>query len=128
MDFKTDGKNLKNFLKGEKSEKQSILHTLRKFCRAYENPKNQFARGAKILHTLRKPFCTPCENFTGHAKNSHTHLCFAKIPRKIAFLCENPLRKAVRNQRGCVNPFRNPKTHFTNLCEVQQPLRILTVI
>ena len=70
-------------------EKQSISHTLRKFCRACENPKNQFARGAK--------FCTPCEKF------AHPPLLC-----EIALLCENVLRKPVRNQKGCANQFCNP--------------------
>ena len=97
-------------------EKQSISHTLRKFCKACENPKYHFARGMKISHTLQKPIRIPCENFAGHAKNSHTHLCFAKMPCEIALLCENlcQIREGVQ-------------THFATLCEVQQSVRKPTV-
>nr|CAN79948.1 hypothetical protein VITISV_029085 [Vitis vinifera] len=83
VDFKTDGKNLKNFLAEKKPEKQSISHTLRKFRRACENPKYHFAKGVKILHTLRKPNRTLYENFARHAKFSHPQLC------------KNALQKAV---------------------------------
>ena len=74
------GKTLEIFLT---KKKQSISHTLRKFRRACENPKNQFVR-------VRK-FRTPYENFAEHTKN-FTHpplLC------EIALFCENPLRKPV---------------------------------
>ena len=56
-------------------------------------------------HTLQKSkisFRKGCENFTGHAKILQTQSCLV-----------NPMR----NPKGCVNPFGNPKNPF------RKPLR-----
>ena len=115
MDFKTDGKNLKNFMTEEKPEKQSISHTLRKFRRACENPKYHFAKGVKILHTLRKPNRTLYENFARHAKFSHPQLC-----KK---LCE--IRQGVRTHFATLEKFCKLYANSNSLCENQRSLKNL---
>ena len=99
------GKTLQKFMV---EEKQSISHTLRKFCRACENPKYHFSRGAKISHTLQKLILTPCENFA--------HPALRKV-------CK--IREGVLIHFASLEKFHKPCANSNSLCKNQWSLKSL---
>ena len=119
VDFKTDGKNLKIFMVEEKPEKHSISHTLRKFCKACENPKYHFARGAKI--------CTPCESQFAHPVKISLGMRKIRTPSFAKMLCEKlyEIREGVRTHFATLDKFRKPCVNSNSLCENQRSLKSL---
>ena len=107
MDFKTDGKNLKNFLAKEKQKN-----------RAFRTPYENFAGLEKIPNIISQgvwKFRIPYENFARHVKNSHTHLC-----KK---LCE--IRQGVRTHFATLEKFCKLYANSNSLCENQRSLKNL---
>lgn len=117
VDFKTVAKNLKDSWAERKNLKNKA------FCTPYENfarhAKNQkslhkgcenFAHPANTtLHTLQTLLHTPCENFAG-MRRIRTPNTMRNAMRKYQRGFANLLgEKAVRNYKGCTNPFRTPK-------------------